>query len=116
MNEKVRVTHIVAEFYGCNEELLKDTDIVKGILEESVKLSGLTKIKSYFHQFNPHGVTGVVLLKESHASIHTWPEYNYAAIDVFGCGDKTKILKAFNILIKRFNPSKIKHKEVKRGF
>lgn len=113
--KKVNVTHIIAEFYGCNPNVLKETNSVKDILESSVKESKLTKIRSYFHQFQPFGVTGVVLLMESHISIHTWPEYNYAAIDVFGCGDKKKVVRAFELLRDKFQPSEIVKKEVRRG-
>ena len=115
MGDKIKVTHIVAEFIGCEKSLLERAEVVKEIMEESVKISNLTKVRSHFHQFNPHGVTGFILLKESHASIHTWPEHNYAAIDVFGCGDKSKILKAYSILVKKFKPSEIRKKEVRRG-
>jgi len=113
--KNVKVTHIIAEFHGCNPELLKETNSVKDILENSVRESKLTKIRSYFHQFQPFGVTGVVLLMESHISIHTWPEYNYAAIDVFGCGDKKKVVKAFELLKEKFQPTTIIKKELRRG-
>ena len=115
MKKKVKVTHIIAEFYGCDAKLLERTNSVKDMLEESVRVSKLTKIRSHFHQFSPHGVTGFILLKESHVSIHTWPEYNYAAIDLFGCGDRSQILAAYDVLIKKLNPSNVKKKEVRRG-
>ncbi|MBI5332468.1 MAG: adenosylmethionine decarboxylase [Candidatus Aenigmarchaeota archaeon] len=113
--DRVNVTHIIAEFRGCDEKLLDKSDVVKEILEDAVKKSELTKIRSHFHQFSPFGVTGFILLKESHISVHTWPEFNYAAIDVFGCGDRKKVLHAYNLLAEHFKPSEIKKKEIKRG-
>ncbi|MFH0837109.1 MAG: adenosylmethionine decarboxylase [Candidatus Aenigmatarchaeota archaeon] len=115
LDNKINVTHIIAEFRGCNEKLLDRSDVVKQILEDTVKISKLTKIRSHFHQFSPFGVTGFILLKESHISIHTWPEFNYAAIDVFGCGERSKTLHAYNLLVKYFKPAEIKRKEIKRG-
>lgn len=112
---KLHVTHIIAEFHGCNSEMISRSSVIKRILEKAVSDSNLTKVQSFYHQFSPHGVTGVVLLKESHISIHTWPEFGYAAIDIFGCGDKGKVLKAYHILVNSFRPTRVHKKEVKRG-
>lgn len=106
--------HIIAEFRNCDSEKLKNISFVKPILEKSVKESGLTKIYSKYHQFQPFGVTGFVLLAESHISIHTWPEKKYIAIDLFTCGPAKKAKIAFEILKNGFEPKKIKKMEIDR--
>lgn len=110
-----KVVHIIAEFCGCKSNLISRSKIVKRILDDAVKRSKLTPIRSYFHQFSPYGVTGFILLKESHISIHTWPEYNYAAIDLFGCGDRKNILDAHRFLVRALKPAHVRVKEIKRG-
>ncbi|NOZ81781.1 MAG: adenosylmethionine decarboxylase [Candidatus Micrarchaeota archaeon] len=77
--------HIILDLHGCNPEFLKKAETVEKKLAEVVKKLGLNSVHSYFHQFEPFGVTGFILLKESHISIHTWPENEYAAIDIFSC-------------------------------
>lgn len=106
--------HIIAEFKNCNLETLKTVGKVKPILENAVKKSGLKKIHSKYHQFKPFGVTGFVLLTESHVSVHTWPEKEYAAVDIFSCGSAKKAKIAFSLLKQGFQPKKIKKIEVKR--
>lgn len=78
---------ILVEFYDCNREVLNDADQIRSIMIEGTRLSGATIVTDTFHTFSPHGVSGVVVIAESHVTIHTWPEYGYAAVDVFTCGD-----------------------------
>lgn len=106
--------HIIAEFKNCNSETLKTVKQVKPILENAVNKSGLKKIHSKYHQFKPFGVTGFILLTESHVSVHTWPEKEYAAVDVFSCSSAKKAKAAFGLLKQGFKPKKIKKIEVKR--
>ncbi len=77
--------HLVVDLRGCDPERISSVGFVEAVLEKVVDIVGLTPIHSHFHQFKPHGVTGFVLLKESHLSVHTWPEMRYAAVDVFSC-------------------------------
>lgn len=79
--------HVIAELSGCSKSYLCSVDYIKATLEEAVKLAGATIITSRFHQFSPIGVSGIILLSESHCSIHTWPEEQYAAIDIYTCGE-----------------------------
>ena len=79
--------HLILELYGCPAEFLNDPVIIEQSLTAAVVASGATLIKPFFHQFAPQGVSGVIIIAESHFTIHTWPEYNYAAVDVFTCGD-----------------------------
>ena len=77
-------THTIVELFGCRN--LNDLALVRDTLVEGAKLCGATILHTKFHQFSPQGLTGYILLAESHISIHTWPEYGYAAVDLFTCG------------------------------
>lgn len=108
-------THLLIELRDCNPSILKDLEKVKNTLISAAKEAQATIIDSSFHEFNPFGVSGVVVIAESHLTIHTWPEYGYAAVDIFTCGDVIKPEIAASYLIKQFeckNPSLV---EMKRG-
>jgi S-adenosylmethionine decarboxylase proenzyme len=79
--------HILAEFFQCDSEILNDTSKIEKLMCDAAEKCGATIVESVFHTFNPFGVSGVVVIQESHLAIHTWPEYGYAAVDVFTCGD-----------------------------
>ena len=76
---------------------------------------GATVIDDIFHQFSPQGVTGVVAIAESHLCIHTWPEYGYAAVDIFTCGDGFDPTQAAQLLIKRLRSKDPEIQELPRG-
>ena len=78
--------HILVEFHGCSTEILNDVPLIEASMLEAAKEAGATIISSVFHHFSPFGVSGVVVIQESHLAIHTWPEYRYAAVDLFTCG------------------------------
>ena len=80
--------HSLLEFYNCDPERLKRSREVKTLLCAAVKHGGGTIVKAVFHNFNPYGVSGVVVITESHVTIHTWPEHGYAAVDIFSCSPK----------------------------
>ena len=108
-------THLLVELRDCNPEILKDLSRVKDALVSAAKEAKATIIDVSFHEFSPFGISGMVVIAESHLSIHTWPEYAYAAIDIFTCGDMIKPEVAAQYLVKRFesrNPSIV---EMKRG-
>jgi S-adenosylmethionine decarboxylase len=77
--------HVIYELSHCDRELLFDSERARDLFFRDVRASGLTVISQGFHQFSPHGFTCYLLLAESHASLHAWPEYGYCAIDVFTC-------------------------------
>ncbi|NDY72506.1 adenosylmethionine decarboxylase [Desulfobacter hydrogenophilus] len=79
--------HITIEYYDCASNVLLDKDGVESILLKAARESGATIISSSFHQFEPQGVSGVVIIAESHFTVHAWPEHNYAAVDIFTCAD-----------------------------
>lgn len=74
------------EFHGCDAALLNSPNELKELLLEAVRRGAGTIVAEVFHTFSPHGVTGVVIIAESHVAIHTWPEFAYAAVDIFSCG------------------------------
>ena len=79
--------HLLADFYGVVEESLSDAGAIERLLLDSARAAGAQILHSHFHAFGPgRGITGVVLLAESHISIHTWPEFGFAAADIFMCG------------------------------
>ena len=79
--------HIILELYDCPERRLNDSSLLEDSLCRAAEAMGATVVTSRFHQFAPHGISGVVIIQESHLTIHTWPEHRYAAIDIFTCGD-----------------------------
>ena len=81
-----RGTHLLVECRGCSPAVLNDPERLERALREAAERIGASVVSAAFHAFAPHGVTGMLLLEESHLSIHTWPEHGYAAIDLFTCG------------------------------
>ena len=80
--------HTLLELRGCTVALLNDPPALKSLLLEAVRLAHGTIVTEVFHTYSPHGVSGVVVIAESHVAIHTWPEHAYAAVDIFSCGTK----------------------------
>ena len=78
--------HLLLELYGCDYEKLNDESFLRCTLNKAAKLAKATVLNLISHKFEPQGVTAIALLAESHISIHTWPESNYSAIDIFTCG------------------------------
>jgi len=78
--------HSLFDFKGCDAQRLTDTPFLRENMLAAVKSAGGTIVTDTFHTFSPHGVSGVVVIAESHVTLHTWPEHGYAAVDVFSCG------------------------------
>lgn len=78
--------HVIAEFYDCSRERLQDADFIRGLMLATAEHIGATIVAESFHTFSPQGVSGAVIIAESHLSIHTWPENGYAAVDIYTCG------------------------------
>jgi S-adenosylmethionine decarboxylase proenzyme len=79
--------HLLVELHGCNRALLNDRESVAGLLRRAALAAGARPVAEVFHPYAPQGVTGVLIIEESHFSVHTWPEYGYAALDFYTCGD-----------------------------
>ncbi len=108
-------THLLVELRDCNPKIIKDLAKVKNALVSAAKEAKATIVDISFHEFNPFGISGMVIIAESHLSIHTWPEYSYAAVDIFTCGDLIKPEVAASFLIKEFESRTPSIVELKRG-
>jgi S-adenosylmethionine decarboxylase proenzyme len=106
---------ILVEFYKCNDDILKNCALIEQYMVEACKIANATVVTSTFHEFSPFGVSGVVVIAESHVAIHTWPEYSYAAVDIFTCGETIDPWKVFKHLEEKFESSQSSMMEMKRG-
>ena len=106
---------LLLELKDCDKEVLNDVGFLKGTLLAAASECGATVLGESFHRFNPQGVSGVVIIAESHLFIHTWPEYGYAAVDIFTCGDSVQPGRAAEILIGKLGGKNHSVKEIQRG-
>ncbi len=107
--------HIIAELYHCEVEKIDDVTFVEKAMLEAAELAGATVINSTFHHFSPYGVSGVIVIEESHFSIHCWPEHAYASLDIYTCGDAVDPWIAYDHLKKEFGASDGSAVELSRG-
>ena len=107
--------HLLLELYDCDTEALNSLDVVKGSMVEAAKRAQATIVDVAFHEFNPFGISGVVVIAESHLAIHTWPEYRYAAVDVFSCGETLQPQVAVDYLVEQLGASRASVVELQRG-
>lgn len=107
--------HILVEFFGCSSSILNDVIIIEKSMVDAAKAAEATVINSTFHHFSPYGVSGVVVIQESHLAIHAWPEYQYAAVDIFTCGTEVDPWIAYDFLKKAFEASHGSAMEINRG-
>lgn len=107
--------HLLVEYYDCDVETLKNTLLIEKYMIEAAEAAKATIVKSVFHTFNPWGVSGVIVIEESHLTIHTWPEYKYAAVDLFTCGDMLYPLAAFTLLKMKLKAERFDLKKMLRG-
>ena len=114
-NNQALGKHILMEAYDCEYDVLDDLRGIQSAMSEAAERTGATVVDVAFRKFEPYGVSGVVIISESHLAIHTWPEFGYAAIDLFTCGDKADPWKAFEYLSNYFKPKKITTMEIRRG-
>lgn len=89
---------LTIDYYECRREALSDCDALEKGFVRAAKESGATVITSSFHAFEPQGISGVVIIAESHFTVHAWPEHDYAAVDIFSCGDHIDFNKAMDVL------------------
>jgi S-adenosylmethionine decarboxylase proenzyme len=107
--------HLLLELKDCDPEILNDLEFLKSSLSETAVQIGATVIGDSFHRFSPQGVSGVVIISESHLFIHTWPEYGYAAVDVFTCGETVDPTLAVKPLVEKLGSKSSSVIELKRG-
>lgn len=106
--------HLLAEFFGCHAARLTDLQWITDTMLEAATASGATVITHSFHHFSPYGVSGVVIIAESHLAIHTWPERNFAAVDFFSCGGVDMNL-GLALLKQSFGATEETRMELERG-
>ena len=106
---------MLLELFDCNGEALNSLETVKDALVEAARRVEATIVDVVFHEFNPFGISGVVVIAESHLAIHTWPEYRYAAVDIFSSGDVLQPDVAGAYLVERFAAERTSVVELQRG-
>ena len=106
--------HILVEFMNCDPHIMNDVAAIEKDMVAAAQKAGATVINSTFHHFSPYGVSGVVVIQESHLAIHTWPEYGYAAVDLFTCGEMDAWI-SFDWLKEAFGAKSYSALEMKRG-
>ncbi len=107
--------HILSDMYGVSPSLIERKEPIGRIVEEAVKIGGLTKISSDYYQFDPIGASGIILLAESHLSFHTWPEHGLVTLDLYTCGDPSKAEIAYEYLLENLMPTAVRTRRVERG-
>ncbi len=107
--------HILAEVHGCDTGILNDHATVEQIMVGAALKAGAEVREVAFHKFSPQGVSGVVVISESHLAVHTWPEHGYAAVDVFTCGDSVNPWDACNYIVEQFRAQNFSASETLRG-
>lgn len=116
MEVKIKLgKHCFTEAYNCDHKLLNDEEFLKEQIIAAINKTELTLLNISSHKFSPQGITIVALLSESHISIHTWPEKEYAALDIFTCGETTYPNKACDFLIRELESKKQNTTILKRG-
>lgn len=107
--------HIFVELYQCNADLINDVVYIEKCMEEAAHQADATIINTTFHHFSPHGVSGVIVIQESHLAIHTWPEFGFAALDIFTCGDTLNASAAYEYLKTTLQAKHTSTNEMQRG-
>lgn len=115
MKKTVLGRHLLVEFYNCTPDILDDVNGIETVMNEAALACGATIVQSSFHRFEPFGVSGVVVIAESHLAIHTWPEYRYASVDLFTCGDNVDPMEAYRYLKAQFQAELAEIQKINRG-
>ncbi len=103
------------ELHGCNSKKINNSTLVEVTLLEAAKIANLTVVNTTIHSFSPIGVSGVIVIEESHIAIHTWPEHNYVALDFFTCNDSYNLQEAITFIKGEFEAKTIEQNTIKRG-
>ena len=115
MTMKALGIHLLIELTSCNRQKIDNLDYLERIMAQAAETAGATVLKTAFQDFNPQGVSGVVVIAESHLTIHTWPEYGYAAVDIFTCGTKVDPWRAADFLNEHLEAHEIQIRDFRRG-
>jgi S-adenosylmethionine decarboxylase len=115
MNMDTMGRHVISELWGCNTEKLNDMKFIEETFVDAALRSGAEIREVAFHKFAPHGVSGVVIISESHLTIHSFPEHGYASIDVYTCGDRIDPNVAANYIAEALEADTRENVELPRG-
>ena len=107
--------HLIIEIMGSPSHALNNISFIDSVFREACQVGSLTLLKIHLHQFEPHGVSGVAVLAESHISIHTWPEKSYAALDIFVCGETANPEAALKHIEEKLEATRLTVKKLDRG-
>jgi S-adenosylmethionine decarboxylase len=107
--------HLLIDLQDCDKEVLNDLGFLRDAMVTAAIDCGAMVLGESFHHFNPQGVSGVVVIAESHLSIHTWPEHGYAAVDIFTCGTTVEPEKAAEVLLEKLGAKNHSLMEIQRG-
>ena len=107
--------HHFADYYGCSFEDLNDAVSLRALLLDAVARSGATILSDHFEIFDPHGVTGVIVVAESHVALHTWPEHGFLAMDYFTCSARLDVRLTFETIAQALHAERFDVREVVRG-
>jgi S-adenosylmethionine decarboxylase len=107
--------HVIAELWQCNVNKLNNIDILEQVFVEAALKSGAEIREVTFHKFAPIGISGVVIISESHLTVHSFPEHGYASIDVYTCGNRIDPHKAVQYIITMLEANRVEKLEIPRG-
>ncbi len=107
--------HYIVEASGCRPEVIKSVEKVEQILVRAAETANVQVWSISFHRFQPHGVSGVVVISESHLSVHTWPEFGYVALDIYTCGKNARPDEAVDYALEQFGATSVHVTEITRG-
>ena len=113
-NNQVLGWHWLVDFYQCSN-LPTEPSVLEALLITAAELAGATVVQSCFHQFSPHGLSGVVVIAESHLAAHTWPEHQAMCIDLFSCSHRIQAQVAIDFIADKIRPGKVERRNITRG-
>jgi S-adenosylmethionine decarboxylase len=112
---KTLCDHMLVEFYDCNPARIQRSEEVRETLLAAAREARATLVTDVFHTFSPYGVSGVVVIAESHITIHTWPEHGYAAVDIFSCDPRLDRALIRDCIRRQFEAGRVSTRNIKRG-
>jgi S-adenosylmethionine decarboxylase len=107
---------VIGELYGCDPASLRDLEGIVETVRRAAKEAGATIVGDFANKYDKgEGVSYILVVKESHISVHTWPELGYAAVDIYTCGEHVDPWRAFDVIAESLNPKTVSVMEIKRG-
>ena len=107
--------HLLLDMANCNKNILDNLKLIRETMKFAAQQSGAQIMGETFHKFTPVGVTGIISIAESHVSIHTWPEFNYAAVDIFSCGEDFHLERCAKVISDNLKCEQVTKREINRG-